>query len=53
MKIARPAASRAERFEPDFVASDCPMAADHIAHAMTEKKPAVHPMALLRRAYGV
>jgi Fe-S oxidoreductase len=53
MKIAKPAAMRAQRFEADFVASDCPMAADHLAHAMTEKKPSVHPLALVRQAYGL
>jgi len=53
MKIARPVVRRAETFQPDFVASDCPMAADHIAHGMSEKKAAAHPISLLRRAYGI
>jgi Fe-S oxidoreductase len=53
MKIARPVSRRAEGFTPDIVASDCPMAADHIAHGMSEKKEAAHPISLLRRAYGL
>jgi Fe-S oxidoreductase len=54
MKIVRPVSSRAEKFAPDVVASDCPMAADHIAHGMKEiKRPPAHPISLLRQAYGI
>ena len=53
MKIARPASRRAEEFNPDLVASDCPMAADHIAHGMSMDKEAAHPISLVRRAYGL
>ena len=53
MKILKPVASRAEKFEPDFVTSDCPMAAEHIAHGMGDKKEALHPISLVRRAYGI
>jgi len=36
------------------VSSDCPMAADHIAHGMKDhKNPPAHPISLLRRAYGI
>ena len=54
MKIARPVSSRAEKFAPDVVSSDCPMAADHIAHGMKDHQNApAHPISLLRRAYGI
>jgi Fe-S oxidoreductase len=54
MKIGRPVSSRAEKFAADVVSSDCPMAADHIAHGMREQKRApAHPISLLRQAYGV
>jgi Fe-S oxidoreductase len=53
MKLVRPVSGRAEKFEPDFVTSDCPMAAEHIAHGMGDKKDALHPISLVRRAYGI
>jgi Fe-S oxidoreductase len=54
MKIARPVSARAEKFAPDVVSSDCPMAADHIAHGMKDQHtPPAHPISLLRRAYGI
>jgi glycerol-3-phosphate dehydrogenase subunit C len=54
MKIVRPVSARAEKFAPDVVSSDCPMAADHIAHGMKQqKRPPVHPISLLRQAYGI
>ncbi|MBL6751892.1 MAG: Fe-S oxidoreductase [Nevskia sp.] len=54
MKIGRPVSARAEKFAPDAVVSDCPMAAEHIAHGMKEnRKDGGHPISLLRRAYGI
>jgi Fe-S oxidoreductase len=54
MKIGRPVSARAEKFAPDAVTSDCPMAAEHIAHGMQEnRRPASHPISLLRQAYGI
>ena len=54
MKISRPVSARAEKFAPDVVSSDCPMAADHIAHGMKDHHQApAHPISLLRRAYGI
>ena len=54
MKIARPVAARAERFAADVVSSDCPMAADHIAHGMKEnRREPVNPISLVRQAYGI
>jgi glycerol-3-phosphate dehydrogenase subunit C len=53
MKLVRPVASRAQQFEPHWVASDCPMAAEHIAHGMGQGQAAYHPISLLRKAYGI
>ena len=53
VKIARPVVRKVDQQAPDYFASDCPMAATHIA-ALAEKvdQPA-HPMTLLRQAYGL
>ena len=58
LKILRPVARKAAKAEPDHVASDCPMAADHIAHGIqladeTSSLAGVHPISLLRQAYGI
>lgn len=52
-KIGKPVSQRAERANPAFVSSDCPMAADHIAHGMQNPPETQHPVSLLRRAYGI
>jgi len=39
--------------EPQHFASDCPMAAVHIANLTDKVDAAEHPMSLLRQAYGV
>jgi glycerol-3-phosphate dehydrogenase subunit C len=53
MKLVKPVAERAAAAQPDWVASDCPMAADHIAHGMGTDHAAVHPITLVRKAYGI
>lgn len=52
-KIARPTVRKLEQAGADHVASDCPMAADHIAHLMEGDQEARHPFTLLRHAYGI
>jgi len=52
-KIARPVESRVKQAAADHFASDCPMAAAHIAHGLGDGAEPSHPMALLRRAYGI
>jgi Fe-S oxidoreductase len=52
-KIAKPVESRVEQIAPAHFASDCPMAASHIAHGLGDKPPAESPIGLLRRAYGI
>jgi hypothetical protein len=41
---------------PDYVSSDCPIAARHILQGMGEaagKAGKAHPLTLLRKAYGI
>ena len=53
IKIALPVLRKLDQQEPDYFASDCPMAADHIAHLSEKVDKAEHPMTLLRKAYGL
>lgn len=53
LKIARPVVRQVEKGEPDHFASDCPMAAVHIANLTDKIDEADHPMSLLRKAYGI
>ena len=57
MKIGKPVFKAMARDEPDFVGSDCPMAGHHIAQGMqqagTPAKAVMHPLSLVRRAYGL
>jgi Fe-S oxidoreductase len=52
-KIAKPVEARVAQIAPAHFASDCPMAASHIAHGLGDKPPAESPIGLLRRAYGI
>ena len=53
VKIARPIVRKVDQQEPDHFASDCPMAATHIAKLSEKVEKAEHPMTLLRMAYGL
>ncbi|WP_456417811.1 heterodisulfide reductase-related iron-sulfur binding cluster [Thiolapillus sp.] len=53
MKLVRPVAGKVKQFEPDHLTSDCIMAGHHIAHALDDDYKAEHPIALLRKAYGI
>lgn len=53
MKICRPVVNKVKKFEPDYYASDCPMAGDQIENGLKDGKGATHPLSLLRKAYGI
>jgi glycerol-3-phosphate dehydrogenase subunit C len=53
LKIARPVVRKVDQQSPDHFASDCPMAATHIAHLAASVTEGTHPMTLLRMAYGL
>src|SRR6266567_2465652 len=54
MKIGRPVFRQMAGNEPDYVSSDCPIAARHIEQGMGESRAKkAHPLSLLRIAYGI
>jgi Fe-S oxidoreductase len=53
IKIGRPIVRKVDQLEPKYLASDCPMAATHIANLSETVDEATHPMTLLRIAYGL
>ena len=56
MKIGRPVFRMMAEGGPDYVASDCPIAARHIMQGMGEDAKGakkLHPLSLLRKAYGI
>jgi Fe-S oxidoreductase len=56
MKIGRPVFRQMAEPQPAYVSSDCPIAARHILQGMGEEAGEAvkaHPLALLRKAYGV
>jgi Fe-S oxidoreductase len=56
MKIGRPVFRQMAAPEPDYISSDCPIAARHIMQGIGEEaKGAIkaHPLTLLRKAYGI
>jgi Fe-S oxidoreductase len=57
MKIGKPVFKAMAKDTPDFITSDCPMAAHHIAQGMaamgTPAQQVQHPLSLMRLAYGL
>jgi glycerol-3-phosphate dehydrogenase subunit C len=56
MKIGRPVFRQMAAALPDWISSDCPIAARHIVQGMadeTSAAPKAHPLTLLRKAYGI
>jgi Fe-S oxidoreductase len=53
MKICRPVINRVVRAEAAHYSSDCPMAGHQIENGLDADKPPVHPLTLLRMAYGL
>jgi glycerol-3-phosphate dehydrogenase subunit C len=58
MKIGRPVFRQMAASEPDYIASDCPIAGRHIVQGMRDGGEQVtarkrHPLTLLRIAYGL
>ncbi|HET9835211.1 MAG TPA: heterodisulfide reductase-related iron-sulfur binding cluster [Rhodanobacteraceae bacterium] len=52
-KIARPVETRIQQSEAPTLTSDCPMAGSHLAHGLDDQPGQIHPVTLLRRAYGI
>jgi len=52
-KLVRPVQTRVQKAEADYLVSDCPMAASHIAEGLELKHGETSPLTLLRKAYGI
>jgi Fe-S oxidoreductase len=53
LKIARPVIRQVNEKDAEHFASDCPMAATHIANLSDSVDQPDHPISLLRKAYGI
>lgn len=57
MKIGKPVFKAMSNNEPDYISSDCQLAGHHIEQGMAEaglkQTEMAHPLALLRKAYGI
>jgi glycerol-3-phosphate dehydrogenase subunit C len=53
MKIGRPVFGRVQAAAADHYSSDCPMAARQIESGLPDGGAPMHPLKLLRRAYGI
>ena len=53
MKIARPVQRQIRANNADYVGSDCPMAGRLITHNSDTVEESVHPLTMVRHAYGI
>lgn len=53
MKIVRPVVRQINDQQPEYFGSDCVMAGHHIGHALDNGQQPMHPISLLRKAYGI
>ena len=52
-KIARPIVRQIDKDTPDYYGSDCPVAGRHIENNLESGQKTVHPIDMLRMAYGI
>ncbi len=53
VKICRPVVNKVKQAEADYYGSDCAMAGHHIEHVMDNGAETVHPISMLKIAYGI
>ena len=53
MKIGTPVFNRVQKSEADHYSSDCPMAGHQIENGLRDGSEPIHPLSLLRQAYGI
>ena len=53
MKICRPVIGRVKKAQADHYSSDCPMAGHQIENGLDDARAPIHPLSLLRKAYGI
>ncbi|HIF87696.1 MAG TPA: hypothetical protein EYQ30_12845 [Gammaproteobacteria bacterium] len=52
-KIVQPIVRKVTQQQPDYYGSDCPIAGKHIENNLDSGQKAIHPIDLLRLAYGI
>lgn len=53
MKICKPVVNKVKQNEANFYTSDCAMAGHHIEAGLDDGSRPLHPVSLLRKAYGI
>jgi Fe-S oxidoreductase len=53
VKLVKPVVTRVQQARADHLTSDCVMAGHHIANVAGDGRESVHPISLLRKAYGI
>jgi Fe-S oxidoreductase len=53
MKICKPVVSRVQKAGAAYYSSDCPMAGQQISNGLDDGSTPLHPLTLLRMAYGI
>ncbi len=53
VKIGRPVAHRVAQADADYFTSDCALAGHHIEAGLNKSVRTLHPLSLLRLAYGI
>ncbi len=53
IKICKPVVKRVRKNQADYYTSDCAMAGHHIAAGLADGSQPLHPVSLLRKAYGI
>jgi Fe-S oxidoreductase len=53
LKIVRPVQRQVNENSPEHIGSDCPMAGRLITHNLKEQNESMHPISMVRYAYGL
>jgi Fe-S oxidoreductase len=53
MKICKPVVNKVKQNDADYYTSDCAMAGHHIEAGLADGSKPIHPVSLLRKAYGI
>jgi len=53
MKICKPVVNRVQKSGAAHYSSDCPMAGQQISNGLNDGSVPLHPLTLLRKAYGI
>ena len=53
MKICKPVVNKVKQHDADYYTSDCAMAGHHIEAGLADGSKPIHPISLIRKAYGI